>query len=375
MNSIRSDNFRKNKTYKIRLLTLPVIFLFFLPALLIQDFAAEKIRKKQEVIMHSQEYKAHISRAVNFLNTLDESQLEKTRFKFDDSSKTRWHYLPAASFSREGISLGELNDKQKELLFSLLQEFLSQTGYRKAKQIISLEEVLVELGGSPVLRDPEQYYAAFYGNPEMDSLWAWSFEGHHISLNFTVLDDRVSMTPRFLGANPATVPRGKRKGLRTLDREEDLGLELINSMSESQRKEAVISNRTFYDITTSNAPEVNPPEPAGIKMNDLNDSQKQILLSLIAEYLSAMPPELASTRMENLKKEEFDEIRFGWAGGTKSGVAHYYRIQGKTFLVELDNSQNNANHIHTVWRDFDGDFGRDLIREHYRTSSHHHPHK
>lgn len=361
--------------YKIRLLILPVIFSFFLPVLMMQNYVEGKFRINQEIIMQLQNNKGRLSGATTFLKALDKSQLEKTLFDFQDNSKTRWHYLPAASFPRQGISLGELNVRQEELLFTLLQEFLSEAGYSKAKQIIGLEEVLVELGGSPRVRDSEKYFAAFYGNPEKDSLWAWSFEGHHISLNFTVLDERISMTPRFFGANPATVPRGERKGLRTLDKEEDYGLELINSMNENQQKKAVFSDKTFYDITTSNATVVNPPEPVGIKLKDLNDLQRQILLSLIDEYLAAMPPDLARKRMENLEKEEYSEIRFGWAGSTKAGVAHYYRIQGKTFMVEFDNTQNNANHIHTVWRDFDGDFGRDLIREHYRTSSHHHPHK
>jgi len=230
------------------------------------------------------------------------------------------------------------------------------------------------MGGNPVVRDPEKYFTAFYGNPERDSLWAWSFEGHHISLNFTVLNDQISMAPRFFGANPAIIPAGKRKGERTLDKEEDYGLELINSMSDSQKQKALFRENAFFDITTTNAPEVDPPEPVGIEMKDLNPAQQNILVNLINEYLSAMPTDLAAKRMENLEKEEFGKIRFGWAGATNLGEPHYYRIQGKTFLVEFDNTQNNANHIHTVWRDFDGDFGRDLIREHYRTSEHHSRH-
>ncbi|MGM0621857.1 MAG: DUF3500 domain-containing protein [Bacteroidota bacterium] len=320
------------------------------------------------------EQKMKFSKAIKFLHSLNNTQREKTQFDFEDASKTKWHYLPGATRKRAGIQLFELNETQKELLFLLLQDFLSESGYSKTKQIIALEEVLVQLGGSSVVRDPEKYFAAFYGNPERDSLWAWSFEGHHISLNFTVLNDRISMAPRFFGANPAIIPDGKRKGERTLGKEEDYGLELINSMSASQKQKAIFRKNAFFDITTTNAPEVNPPEPAGIEMNDLDPAQQNILVNLINEYLSAMPPELASKRMENLKQEEFDKIRFGWAGATKLGEPHYYRIQGKTFLVEFDNTQNNANHIHTVWRDFDGDFGRDLIREHYRMSEHHSMH-
>uniref|UniRef100_UPI003566C824 DUF3500 domain-containing protein n=1 Tax=Mariniphaga sediminis TaxID=1628158 RepID=UPI003566C824 len=145
-------------------------------------------------------------------------------------------------------------------------------------------------------------------------------------------------------------------------------------MSASQKQTALFQENAFPDITTTNATQVNPPAPVGIAVKELNHTQQNILIKLLNEYLSAMPTELASKRMENLRKEEFEEIHFGWAGATKLGEPHYYRIQGKTFLVEFDNTQNNANHIHTVWRDFDGDFGRDLIREHYQTSDHHHNH-
>ena len=374
---MKSFGQNRNKRWKFRKKTtifLAVILLFFLTGF-VKDYNPDQtLNNKQHKNMQSDisaEQKMKNSKAIKFLNSLNNAQREKALYEFEDASKTKWHYLPGATWSRAGIQIHELNETQKELLFSLLQDFLSEAGFSKTKRIIELEEVLVQMGGSSFVRDPEKYFAAFYGNPERDSLWAWSFEGHHISLNFTVLNDHISMAPRFFGANPATIPHGKRKGERTLNKEEDYGLELINSMSASQKQKAIFRESAFSDITTTNAPEVNPPEPAGIELKDLNLAQQNILVNLIDEYLSAMPPEPAAKRMENLKNEEFDKIRFGWAGATKLGEPHYYRIQGKTFLVEFDNTQNNANHIHTVWRDFDGDFGRDLIREHYRTSEHH----
>lgn len=363
---------RWSGSYKKVIISLPVILLFLLTGF-VKDYTPDQnIKNMNPDVAAKQKEKS--GKAVKFLHSLNQAQRDKTQFKFGDSSKTRWHYLPGASWDREGIQLHELNETQKGLLFSLLQDFLSKSGYSKTKRIIELEEVLAQLGGSPSLRDPEKYFAAFYGNPERDSLWSWSFEGHHISLNFTVLNNTVSMTPRFFGANPAVIPDGKRKGERTLDKEEDIGLELIHSMSASQKQKALFQENAFPDITTTNAAEVNPPDPVGIAVKELNHTQQNILIKLLNEYLSAMPPELASKRMENLRKEEFEKIHFGWAGATKLGEPHYYRIQGKTFLVEFDNTQNNANHIHTVWRDFDGDFGRDLIREHYQTSDHHHNH-
>lgn len=315
--------------------------------------------------------------ASTFLNSLNKEQRSKAQMSFENESKKDWHYLPATMHPRAGIALYELNSNQKQILFLLLQSSLSETGYAKTQQIISLENILAEITGNKEVRDPEKYYTAFYGNPAKDSLWSWSFQGHHLSLNFAVLNGETSMSPRFLGANPAIVMDGKRKGERTLDKEDDLGLQLINSCSSEQKKKATIQLDAFNDVVTTNAKEVDPLEPVGIKLKELNDSQQTTLLQIIDEYLSTMPDELANARMKKLEAEETDEIRFGWAGATQLGEGHYYRIQGKSFLIEFDNTQfdteyNKANHIHSVWRDFDGDFGRDLIREHYQSSEHHH---
>lgn len=309
--------------------------------------------------------------ANSFLNSLTQEQRKKTQFSFEDQSRTSWHFLPGAMWPRSGIQLSELNETQKELLFKLLKVSLSETGYNKAVRIIDLENVLRELGqGDANFRDPEKYIVAFYGDPEKDKLWAWSFEGHHLSLNFSIVNGKVSIAPRFMGASPATIKEGKRKGERTLANEEDYGLQMINTLTKDQQKQAIFQKNAYPDIVTSNASEVGPLSPVGIRVGDMSDEQKTILSTLIHEYLSTMPTALAEKRMENLRSESFDDIRFGWAGATTSGQPHYYRIQGKSFLVEFDNTQNNANHIHLVWRDFDGDFGRDLIREHYQHSHH-----
>ncbi|MGI8543580.1 MAG: DUF3500 domain-containing protein [Aridibacter sp.] len=309
--------------------------------------------------------------ATAFLNSLNPDQKKKALMPIDDASRDKWHYLPSTFWSRSGIQLGELTKEQKDLAFKLLASHLSKTGYDKTRQIISLEEILAEIENNPRTRDPEKYHIAFYGNPATDKLWAWSFEGHHISLNFMISDDKISIAPRFLGANPATIETGKRKGERTLADEEDLGLELINSLTSDKKQKAIFQQSAFRDIVTTNETKVEPLDPVGIKLAELNKPQKDILVKLINVYLSTIPEELATKRMDNLNKEEFNEIRFGWAGATESRQPHYYRIQGKTFLVEFDNTQNNANHIHSVWRDFDGDFGKDLLQEHYKKSDHH----
>ncbi len=309
--------------------------------------------------------------ARQFLASLDEAQRERAQLPFEDSSRSHWHYLPATSYTRAGISLGELDNTQRQLFFSLLKTHLSETGYNKTQKILELEEILGELENNPTYRNPDNYFVAFYGEPDKNSLWGWSFEGHHLSLNFTMADGEISMAPRFMGANPAIIPEGKRKGEKTLAREEDLAFQLLHALPASQRQQAIFRKQAFWDITTSNDSQVEPMEPLGIRLKDLTPDHQAILLELIDEYLASMPAELATLRMNLLKTEEFDQIRFGWAGGTQPGEPHYYRVQGKTFLIELDNTQNGANHIHSVWRDFDGDFGHDLIREHYEHSNHH----
>jgi hypothetical protein len=198
-----------------------------------------------------------------------------------------------------------------------------------------------------------------------------SFEGHHISLNFTISGEEIVASPRFFGANPAMIPKGPRKGDRTLEEEEDLGFDLINSMDLQQQEKAIFQEESFKDIVSLNLPEISPMKPVGIRYSELNPDQQKQLVRIIDQYLSNMPTKIAKARREKVMSEDLSDLYFGWVGAKSLGAAHYYRIQAKTFLIEFDNSQNNANHIHTVWRDFEGDFGRDLIREHYAQSHAH----
>jgi hypothetical protein len=314
---------------------------------------------------------AQSNEVLTFLNTLNENQLSKTILSFDNTSRETWHFLPGTMYKRHGIALYDLDETQKTHAFNLLKHHLSSTGYLKTKKIIELERYLGELSGNKVFRDPEKYYFAFYGNPKKDSLWSWSFEGHHISLNFTVSNEKISASPRFMGTNPAEIKEGPLKGQRVLNKEEDLAFELINSMGEEQRAKTIFKSIAFPDILTSNKSKVAPLEDEGIKAKNLNEKQKAILTKLIKEYLLTLPQELAKERYRAIQIAEFDDIRFAWAGSTDLTKGHYYRIQGDTFLIEFDNTQNNANHVHLVWREFNADFGRDLIKEHYEKSDHH----
>lgn len=314
---------------------------------------------------------AQSNSVINFLEVLNNEQLEKVNLPFDDLNRETWHFLPAVSFPREGIALLELNEEQRIQAFNFLKNYLSEAGYNKTKSIISLENVLAEISGDSIYRDPLKYYITIYGNPNKDKIWSWSFEGHHVSLNFTISDNNVSFSPRFLGSNPGTVKNGKQKGKRVLNKEEDLAFKLINSMTDEQLNHTIFQTISFQEIVTRNNSRVEPLSPVGIRAKLLDKDQQSILEALIEEYLATIPANLAKERFRAIKIAEFDDIQFGWAGSTNISKGHYYRIQGDTFLIEFDNTQNEANHVHTVWRDFYGDFGRDFIKEHYENSEHH----
>ena len=302
-----------------------------------------------------------------FLAGLTPEQRAKATYEFGDEQRLDWHFVPR---ERKGVSIKELDARQRRLAHDFLKTGLSQRGYLKATTIMELEIVLRELEGRSI-RDPELYFFTVFGRPSADAPWGWRVEGHHLSLNFTVVAGRmVATTPAFMGANPAEVRQGPRTGLRALSSEEDVARELLHSLDERQRAAAVFDAKALPDIVSFNSKQTDPLSPAGIPASQLNERQMKILVRLLEEYASSMPPDLASARLDKLRRAGLEKIHFGWAGGGERGQPHYYRVQGPTFLIEYDNTQNNANHIHTVWRDFNGDFGRDLLREHYRDTPH-----
>jgi hypothetical protein len=252
-------------------------------------------------------------------------------------------------------------------------------GYRKVVNIIELELVLRELETFGLMRDPERYHVTFYGTPSRAERWGWRFEGHHLSLNFTLAGDRLVVdTPSFFGANPATVPSGPKQGFRALGAEHDAGWAVLDSLSEAQRKEAVISPRTYGDIVTSNREKVDPLETAGIPGAKLDPQQRALVWKIVELYASSFEPALAEARLARAREGGIETLRFSWAGSTTRGAQHYYRVQGARFVIEYDASQDGGNHIHTVWRDFAGDFGRelpakgafgrDLLHDHYASA-------
>jgi hypothetical protein len=307
--------------------------------------------------------------AQKFLATLDGETRSKAQFPFDAEERFNWFFVPRP---RAGLPLKQMSDAQRETALDLLKAGLSEKGYHKAEAIRALEPILAEIENNPVRRDPELYYVTIFGEPSAKGTWGWRFEGHHISLNWTVVrGSSIASTPQFFGSNPAEVRSGPKRGTRVLAAEEDLARALLGSLTDAQKTQAVISPAAPDDILTTNTRKAAIQEEKGIAYSELSPEQRGLLLAVIEEYAGAQPQALARQRIERLRAAGLDRIRFAWMGGLNRGERHYYRLQGPTFLIEYDNTQNDANHIHAVWRDFNGDFGVDLLEEHYKNSAHH----
>jgi len=306
------------------------------------------------------------------LADLNAEQKSKASFKFEDDTRFEFRFTPRA---RTGLPLKDMTEPQRSRAHALLKTGLSMRGYTTAKTIIDLETVLRAIepprtGPNAIVRDPELYFVSIYGTPGK-SPWGWKFEGHHISANFTIVDDRpVVFTPSFFGSNPAIVREGPKQGTRALREEEEAARALLATFDESQRAKVIFDVTAPRDMITAENREAKMLEPGGLPYSAMTPPQRRLLEKLMDLYLGRVSPELAKVRLEQVQKAGMDKITFGWAGTTDVGGPHYYRVQGPTFLIEYDNVQNNANHIHSVWRDFNGDFGRDLLREHYKTVQH-----
>jgi hypothetical protein len=305
--------------------------------------------------------------ANNLLASLTPEQKAKAVFEFKDEERFDWHYIPKP---RKGLTFKEMTPPQRLLAHALLSSGLSQRGYAKATSIMSLEQILYELENQAPRRDPEMYYVSIFGQPGKGA-WGWRVEGHHVSLNFSLADEEVlAVTPSFLGTNPAEIQSGPRKGLRVLGGEEDLARKLVTSLNADQRKVALITNVAPDDIITGHDRKARFLEPVGITEAALTAPQKEVLLDVLKEYVFRVRGEVAAADWKKIQDAGQEKIQFAWAGGLESGQGHYYRIQGPTFLMEFDCTQDHANHIHTVWRDLQNDFGDDVLRKHYDQTVH-----
>jgi hypothetical protein len=297
------------------------------------------------------------------LNSLDTERKAKAVFEWKDGERVNWHYIPKA---RKGLALKEMNDAQRALAHGLIVTGLSHQGYRKALEVMSLEQVLFEMGDNPKTRDPGNYFISVFGTPSVDGTWGWRLEGHHLSLNYTVIKGKeVSVTPQFYATNPGRVNKGPHKGLQVLAAEENLARKLVNSLSDEQRKVAVVAAEAPADIITKADRFVNPLEPMGIGFAALTDEQKKQLTKVVQVYVQKHRPAIAKVEMKRIETGGWDKVHFAWAGGLKKGEGHYYRVQTPHLLLEYDNTQGGANHVHAVMRDFTNDFGDDLLKKHH----------
>jgi hypothetical protein len=309
--------------------------------------------------------------ATAWLSALSEGERRRAVFGFADKERLNWGYVPR---SREGLPFKEMSAAARAAAHELMKTSLGTAGYGKAVNVIRLEGVLRQMETFGALsRDPEYYFVSLFGMPGSTAPWGWRLEGHHLSLNFTIVPGKsIAVTPAFFGANPAEVRSGASKGLRTLGREQDLGRALAQTMDAAQRRRMVIADRSLGDIVSGPGRSERLREPAGIPATDLAAPQREGLQRLVEEYARNVRADVADHELRRLRDAGFERLHFAWAGPLDPGHAHYYRIHGPTVLIEFDNTQNDANHIHSVWHDPSNGFGADLLRAHYQHGHRHH---
>jgi hypothetical protein len=308
--------------------------------------------------------------ATAFLGTLDARQRRRATFAIGDAERMNWHYVPRG---RAGLTFKDMSTAARAAAHELMKASLSAVGYAKAVNVIQLEEVLRQIEMLGLMRDPENYAFSVFGTPGPSAPWGWRLEGHHLSLNFTLVPGRpVVVTPAFMGANPATVRSGPRAGLRTLEQEQDLGLALARAVDPALRTRLVIGASSLGDVVSGpGRRDLFGASPVGVALADLSGDGRALAVRLVETYARNMRAEIAEDELRRMREAGLEKLHFAWAGPIDPARPHYYRLHGPTLLIEYDNTQNDANHIHSVWHDPVNDFGTDLLRAHY-TRGHHH---
>ncbi len=301
-----------------------------------------------------------------WVDSLNPEQKAKATYHYLDGERQFWYYPP---LNRHGLPLRDMTQEQRKLAFGIMESSLDSQAYQQAKAIIDHELILgpleKERGIETFVRDPELYYWTVFGEPGGEDPWGWRAEGHHVSLHFSLWGDEVTaVTPFFFGANPAEVPHGPEQGKRILGDREDLAIELMATMTDEQRAKAIIHENAPWDILTYNTTKAPVHQGEGLSAAEMSGEQKEILLALITEYVNQVRTDVAHERLEAIKENGLDHFRLVWAGATDRSRDHYYRIHGGNFLIEFDNIQDGANHIHSVWRDVENDFANDVLRDH-----------
>lgn len=304
--------------------------------------------------------------ADQFLLTLPSDLKTKAQYPFESDERFNWNFVPT---TRNGVSFHDFDSKQKAAALALLKASLSDQGYKKASGIIALETILREVEGrkaDDTYRDPLNYFFTIFGTPSADQPWGWRIEGHHLALNFSSVNGIIeSSTPSFMGANPGIVKRGASTGTQVLKQETDLGFVLVNSFSASQLRIARFSNQALPEIVSGNSRKAESLEPKGISFTEFSEAQKKTFMQLLDVYVKNYQLGFSKKLMDKITAAGIENLFFAWAGSLQPGEGHYYRIQGPMLLIEYDNTQGNANHVHTVVRDLTNDFAEDILREHY----------
>ncbi|HET6520114.1 MAG TPA: DUF3500 domain-containing protein, partial [Geminicoccaceae bacterium] len=306
------------------------------------------------------------------IESLPPEQRRRAVFPFDHGARFDWHYVPRGD--RPGLPVRDMGADQRAAAFALLEFCLSERGHGKAKQIMQLEEVLRAQGERPEVRDPENYAFAVFGDPtDGRAPWAWRVDGHHLSLTFTSVGDRLAVTPHFMGSNPAEVrSAGPLKGLRVLAEETDLAWALLRNLDDAERARAVIADRSMGDIITGPGREdALRGTPAGLPFAAMNEARREAAMRLVGLYAGRLRAPVAEAELARIRDAGIERLHFAWAGPLEPGRPYYYRVHGPTMVIEFDNTQNDANHIHTVWHDLTRGFGADLLRAHYAHGHHH----
>jgi hypothetical protein len=306
--------------------------------------------------------------ANKFLNSLNPELKKEASFPFDHSERFNWHFVPR---ERVGPTFHDFDKKQTRHALNLMKASLGKAGKAKAAAIFELENVLREVEDRPendTYRDPLNYHFSIFGQPAADNVWGWRLEGHHLSLNFSSEDGTItSSTPSFMGSNPGIVLSGLNMNRQVLAEETNFGFELLHSLNESQKKQAVFADEAPADIITSNDRKAKILNQPGIKGSELQPNQLDLLKKLVGVYLSRYTAEYQERLMARIEESGWKSLSFSWAGSETNSVGqpHYYSIQGADLLIEYDNIQNNASHVHAVVRDLQNDFGGDLLQSHY----------
>jgi hypothetical protein len=305
--------------------------------------------------------------ALALLNSLDAAQKAAISYSYHDGERIFWYYPP---LNRHGLALRDMSEEQRGLAYALMATGLTEDSNRQAQLIIEHEAVLgpleEEQGQVTFRRDALLYSWTIFGDPGSDAEpWGWRVEGHHVSLHYSVWGDRVlSVTPFFFGANPAEVRKGPKQGLRILGTSQDIALELMESLDAGQKSRAIIYDEAPADIITFNSSKASLPKEEGLPATAMSGTQREMLMALASEYVTRIRSDLAEDKLNALRQGGLEKIHLAWGGPVDRTQPHYYRLHGGDFVVEYDNRQNGANHIHSVLRDVNNDFAADVLRDH-----------